>query len=89
MTLMRDKAAMDWLSIGDKLTRVVPLLTGRESIKGTEAWQAFRRVNKLVTPSFMSSQSQGAILKIPARSASSCWARGQRHPKTLPLSSRR
>ncbi len=89
VTLMRDKAAMDWLSIGDKLTRVLPLLTGRESIKGTEAWQAFRRVNKLVTPSFMSSQSQGAILKIPARSASSCWARGQRHPKTLPLSSRR
>jgi hypothetical protein len=47
VTVMRDKAAMDWLSIGEKLTRVMPLLTRRESIKGTEAWQAFRRVNKL------------------------------------------
>jgi hypothetical protein len=45
--VMRGKAAMDWLSIGEKLTRVVPLLTGRESIKGTSAWQSFRRVNKL------------------------------------------
>jgi hypothetical protein len=45
--VMRNKAAMDWLTIPDKLNRVVPLLTGRESIKGTQAWQAFRRVNKL------------------------------------------
>jgi hypothetical protein len=45
--VMRDKTRMDWLSIGEKLTRAVPLLTGRESIKGTVAWQAFRRVNKL------------------------------------------
>jgi hypothetical protein len=45
--VMRDKTAMDWLSIGEKLTRVMPLLTGRESINGTDAWQAFRRVNNL------------------------------------------
>lgn len=44
---MRDKARMDWLPIADKLTRVVPLLTGRDSIKGTRAWQDFRRVNRL------------------------------------------
>lgn len=44
---MRGKARMDWLPIGDKLTRVVPLLTGRDSIKGTKAWQDFRRINKL------------------------------------------
>lgn len=45
--VMRGKAEMDWLRIGEKLTRVVPLLTGRESIKGTKAWQDFRRINKL------------------------------------------
>ncbi len=44
---MRGKARMDWLPIGDKLARVVPLLTGRASIKGTKAWQDFRRINKL------------------------------------------
>jgi len=43
----RDKARMDRLRIGEKLTRVVPLLTGQESIKGTKAWQTFRRINKL------------------------------------------
>lgn len=47
VVVMRGKAAMDWLSIGEKLVRVVPALTGRESIKGTTAWQSFRRVNKL------------------------------------------
>jgi len=46
-TVTRDKAGMDWLPIGEKLTRVVPMLTGRESIKGTTAWQAFRRINRL------------------------------------------
>jgi hypothetical protein len=47
VAVMRGKAAMDRLAIGDKLTRTVPLLTGNESIKGTQAWQAFRRVNRL------------------------------------------
>jgi len=47
ITEMRGKARMDWLPIGDKLTRVVPLLTGGASIKGTKAWQDFRRINKL------------------------------------------
>ncbi len=47
VAVMRDKAGMDRLAIGEKLTRVVPLLTGNPSIKGTKAWQAFRRVNRL------------------------------------------
>jgi hypothetical protein len=47
LAVMRNKAAMDRLAIGDKLTRVVPQLTGNKSIKGTQAWQAFRRVNRL------------------------------------------
>lgn len=42
--VMRDKAAMEWLALRDKVSRVVPLLTGRPSIKGTQAWQDFRRI---------------------------------------------
>jgi hypothetical protein len=45
--VMRNKASMDRLPIGDKLTRVLPLLTGRDSIKGTTAWQDFGRINRL------------------------------------------
>ena len=45
---MRDKAAMDWLSISEKVSLVVPLLTGRESIKrDATAWQNFRRIKGL------------------------------------------
>lgn len=47
ITVMRDKAAMDRLRIGEKLSRVVPILTGRPSIKGTKKWQDFRRINRL------------------------------------------
>ena len=45
--VMRGKPDMDRLRIGEKLTRVVPLLTGRDSIKGSKAWQDFRRINRL------------------------------------------
>jgi hypothetical protein len=47
IAVMRSKLEMDWLPIGDKLHRVVPLLTARPSIKGTKAWQDFRRINQL------------------------------------------
>lgn len=47
VSVMRNRASMDWLPIADKLTRVLPLLTGRDSIKGTVAWQNFRRINRL------------------------------------------
>jgi hypothetical protein len=46
--VMRNKAAMDWLSVGDKLTRAVPLLTQRESIRGDgRVWPKFRRIRRL------------------------------------------
>jgi hypothetical protein len=46
--VMRNKAAMDWLSVGDKLTRAVPLLTERASIKGDgRVWPKFRRIRRL------------------------------------------
>jgi hypothetical protein len=45
--VMRNKAAMDRLRIGEKVSRVVPLHTGRASIKGTKAWQDFRRIRRL------------------------------------------
>lgn len=44
---MRDKTAMDRLSLGEKLTRAVPLYTGRASIKGTAAWQKYRGLVRL------------------------------------------
>lgn len=48
IAVMRNKAAMDWLSVGDKLTRAVPLLTGRPSIKGDgRVWPMFRRIRRL------------------------------------------
>jgi hypothetical protein len=45
--VMRGRAQMDRLPIADKLDRVIPLLTGRDSIKGTKAWQDFRRISRL------------------------------------------
>lgn len=46
--VMRSKAAMDWLSVGEKLTRAVPLLTGTKSIKGDgRIWPKFRRIRRL------------------------------------------
>jgi hypothetical protein len=45
--VMRNKAAMDWLPISDKLARAVPLLHGSKSIKGTAAWQKYRRLFRL------------------------------------------
>jgi hypothetical protein len=46
--VMRNKAAMDWLSVGEKLTRAVPLLTGTRSIKGDgRIWPKFRRIRHL------------------------------------------
>jgi hypothetical protein len=52
--VMRNKGAMDWLPIGDKLARAAPLLHGSDSIKGTVAWQKYKRLfrirNALVHP---------------------------------------
>jgi hypothetical protein len=54
VAVMRDKAAMDWLPMSDKLGRAVPLLHGQGSIKGTVAWQKYKRLfrvrNALVHP---------------------------------------
>lgn len=44
IAVMRDKAAMDWLPISDKIARATPLLHGTESIKGTVAWQKYRKL---------------------------------------------
>jgi hypothetical protein len=45
--VMRNKPAMDWLPISDKLARAVPLLHGSKSIKGTAAWQKYKRLFRL------------------------------------------
>lgn len=45
--VMRNKSAMDWLPISDKLARAAPLLHGSESIKGTAAWQKYKRLFRL------------------------------------------
>lgn len=54
VAVMRNKAAMDWLPISDKLSRAAPLLHGADSIKGTVAWQKYKRLfrirNSLVHP---------------------------------------
>jgi hypothetical protein len=47
VAVMRDKAAMDRLPISDKLARVVPILHGRPSIKGTAPWQKYKRLFRL------------------------------------------
>jgi hypothetical protein len=47
VAVMRDKAAMDWLSLGDKIARAAPLLHGSESIKSTVAWQKYKRLSRL------------------------------------------
>lgn len=54
VSVMRNKATMDWLPMSDKLARAVPLLHGADSIKGTVAWQKYKRLfrirNALVHP---------------------------------------
>jgi hypothetical protein len=45
--VMRNKVAMDWLSIGDKLARAAPLLHGSASIKGTVAWQKYKQLFRI------------------------------------------
>jgi hypothetical protein len=45
--VMRDKARMDWLPISEKLARAVPFLHGSESIKGSAAWQKYKRLFRL------------------------------------------
>lgn len=54
VAVMRNKPAMDWLPISDKLARAAPLLHGTESIKGTVVWQKYKRLfrirNALVHP---------------------------------------
>jgi hypothetical protein len=47
MPVMRNKAAMDWLPIGDKLARAAPLLHGASSIKGTVSWQHYKQLFRL------------------------------------------
>jgi hypothetical protein len=47
IVVMRDKGAMDRFALAEKLIRAVPLLTRRDSIKGTDAWQKFRRITRL------------------------------------------
>jgi hypothetical protein len=47
MYVARAKPAMEWLSLAEKISYVVPLATGRESIRGTVAWQPFRRLRRL------------------------------------------
>jgi hypothetical protein len=47
VAVMRNKAAMNWLPIGIKLARAVPLLHGTGSIKGTVAWQKYRKIFKI------------------------------------------
>jgi hypothetical protein len=47
VSVMRDKAAMDWMPMSDKLSRAVPLLHGTPSIKGTVAWQKYKRLFRL------------------------------------------
>jgi hypothetical protein len=47
VAVMHSKAELDWLRIEEKLARVLPALSGRKSIKGTQAWQDFRRINRL------------------------------------------
>jgi hypothetical protein len=42
--VMRNKAAMDWLPISDKLGRAAPLLHGSKSIKGTAIWPKYKRL---------------------------------------------
>lgn len=45
--VMRNKMAMDWLPVSDKLARVAPLIHGSASIKGTAAWQKYKRLFRL------------------------------------------
>lgn len=45
--VMRNKVAMDWLPISDKLARATPLLHGSSSIKGTVSWQKYKRLFRL------------------------------------------
>ncbi len=45
--VMRNKTAMDWLPIADKLARAAPLLHNAETIKGTAAWPKFKRLFRL------------------------------------------
>ena len=47
VVVMRGKAAMDWLPISDKIARAAPLLHRSESIKGTVAWQKYKRLFRL------------------------------------------
>jgi hypothetical protein len=47
MTIMRNKAGMEWLPIGDKLHRAAPLLHGTKSIQGTVPWQNYKRLFRL------------------------------------------
>jgi hypothetical protein len=52
--VMRNKVAMGWLPMSDKLARAAPLLHGADSIKGTVPWQKYKQLfrirNALVHP---------------------------------------
>jgi hypothetical protein len=47
VAVMRNKTGMDRLPLGDKLSRVCPLLYGAQSIKGSVAWQKYKRLSRL------------------------------------------
>lgn len=47
VAVMRDRAAMEWLPIRDKLSLAAPLLHGTPSIKGTVPWQRYKRLFRL------------------------------------------
>jgi hypothetical protein len=47
VAVMRNKAAMDRLPLGVKISHAAPLLNGQASIKGTAAWQKFRHLARL------------------------------------------
>jgi len=45
--VMRDKAAMEWMRLEDKVARAAPLLHGAPSIKPTVTWRNFKRLLRL------------------------------------------
>jgi hypothetical protein len=72
--VMRDQAAMDRLPLSEKVTRAVPLLTGRPSIKATRAWQpsgATTRTSRARSDVYSSVKDRVAQKMLP--SLSRCW----------------
>jgi hypothetical protein len=81
--VMRNKMVMDWLPISDKLARAAPLLHGSESIKGTAAWQKYKRLFRLRNA--LVHQRRVAINDPLLPSDDSCSAKHLPHPRMPPL----